>query len=65
MLTSYLSQKTLNSPYIKEQNIKFKYRLMKVKSSAYSNCPKKLIYTPDIKEKIGINNNKSKIFIKK
>ena len=65
MLTSYLSHKTLNSPYIKEQNIKFKYRLMKVKSSAYSNCPKKLVYTPDIKEKIGINNNKSKIFFKK
>ena len=63
MLTSYLSHKILNSPYIKEQNVKFKNRLMKVKSSAYSNCPK--AYTPDIKDKIGMNNNKSKIFIKK
>ena len=63
MLTSYLSHRTLNNPYIKEQNIKLKKRLMKVKSSAYSNCPKKLIYTPDIKEKIGVNNNKSKKFI--
>ena len=59
MLTSYLSHRTLN----KEQNIKLKKRLMKVKSSAYSNCPKKLIYTPDIKEKIGVNNNKSKKLI--